>query len=115
MVSNRRQPAPQVKRESRPHHRTNPIGLGRLLIMVLTLGLVTLGQGILWWAGLLLLALILLAVSRQAGWLGSWSASAGLVALVFWHRHTIPIWVAVAILVLGATQFTVSLVRQEPR
>lgn len=102
------QPKPSKKR---PQHRANPAGLGRLLIMTATVGLMTLGQGFLWWAGLLLLAMILLAIGRQgkALW-GIWSLIGIIVALSFWHLHIIPEWTGLTFLGLAAIQFVLSLI-----
>lgn len=93
-----------------PRRRANPMGLGRLLIMVLTVGMISLGHGVFWWAGLILLTLILLAVGRQghALW-GTWSALAMMLALAFWHLHVIPVWTGLAFLAIGAIQFVLSL------
>lgn len=104
-------PHPKTSRHS--HRRANPFGLGRLLIMVLTVGLLSMAHGIGWWAGLVLLGLILLAVSRQGqAWQGAWSASAILLSLAFWHQHIIPAWAAVMILIAGSVQFAFSLIHE---
>lgn len=102
----------QKTRLSTTHHRANPLGIGRLLIMVLTIALLGLGQGIWWWSGLVLLVLILLAVSRQGHVFGTaWSSCAMLLALTFWHQHIIPDWASIVILAAGMTQFGLSLLR----
>ncbi len=87
-------------------HRASPRGLGRLLIMAATVALLSLGPGIFWWAGLLLMALILLAVSRQGHlWLGVGSLAEMLAALAVWHVHLMPMWAGLMFLALGAIQF----------
>lgn len=111
MVSSRSQSAPNPVARPRPRHRANPMGLGRLLIMAVTVGLIFLGHGLFWWVGLLLLALILLAVSRHGAWWGAWAASAGLLSIAFWHRHIVPVGAAVVILALGGLLFVWSLLR----
>lgn len=88
------------------HRRANPEGLGRLLIMVATVGLLAMGHGILWWTGLVLMASILLAIGRSGKTLWSlWSVLAVLVALGFWHLHIIPMWASLIFIALGAIQF----------
>lgn len=110
MVSSRSQTT-SPDRSPRPRHRANPLGLGRLLILVFTVGLLSMAHGLFWWAGLLLLGFILLAVSRQGAWWGAWSASLGLLSLTFWHYRIIPVWLACLILAIGGVQFAWSLLR----
>ncbi|NMP23626.1 hypothetical protein [Sulfobacillus harzensis] len=109
-----RSPIQSPKSAPGPRLRANPVGLGRLLILVLTMGLLSLGQGFFWWMGLLLLALILLAASRQGAWWAPWASSAGLLALAFWHRHVLAPWMAIVILVIGALGFALGLLNQRP-
>ncbi len=90
-------------------YRANPTGLGRLLIMVATVGLITLGQGLLWWAGLVLMGLILLAVGRGKALWGIGSVAAIIIALGFWHLHVIPEWTGLTFVGLAAIQFALSL------
>ncbi len=97
-----------------PRHRANPLGLGRLLVMVLTVGLLSFAHGLFWWMGLLLLGMILLAVGRQGAWWGAWAASAGVLSLVFLHRQIIPVWAALLILGVASIQFGLSLLQRRP-
>lgn len=106
MVSRQTQSA---SKPTRSRHRANPFGLGRLLILVLTVGLISLGHGAMWWAGLLLLSLILMAVSRQGAWWAPWCCSAGLASLVFWHHHILHPWLAALILFGSAVGFCLAL------
>lgn len=93
------------------HHRAKPEGLGRLLIMVATVGLLAAGHGILWWIGLVLLASILLAIGRPGRTLWSmWSVAAVAAALGFWHLHLIPLWASLTFMALGAIQFVLTLI-----
>lgn len=111
MVDSQRGSQPESKRVPAVKRRANPAGLGRLLIMTATVGLLTLGHGILWWAGLLVMGLILLAVGRpsQALW-GIWSLVGIMTALAFWHLHMIPQWIGLTFVGLAAVQFAVTLV-----
>lgn len=107
-------PEPEYKKpeypRSKPHRRANPVGLSRLIFMVLTVGLLSLGHGAVWWSGLVLLGLILFAVARLGqAWWGLWACVAVLLSLAFWHLHIIPLWAAVTFLALGAIQFGLSL------
>jgi hypothetical protein len=114
MVHSRAGNETEPKKPPLVKHRANPVGLGRLLLMTATVGLLTLGHGVLWWAGLLLMALILLAVGRQgrALW-GMWSLVGIMAALAFWHLHMIPQWIGLTFLGLAAVQFAMSLVARE--
>ncbi len=100
-----------VKSQKITHRRANPQGLGRLILMTATVGFMTLGQGLWWWCGLFLLALILLAIGRRgkALW-GVWSLISIVVALGFWHLGIIPQWVGLTFLTLAGIQFALSLV-----
>lgn len=104
-------PESQPKRATK--RRANPTGLGRLLIMTATVGLITLGHGVLWWLGLLIMALILLAVGRQgkALW-GIWSLLGIVIALGFWHLKIIPEWTGLTFVALAGVQFALSLLPQ---
>lgn len=96
-------------------HRPNPRGLGRLLIMAATVALLSMGSGLFWWMGLLLLGLILLAVGRQGqAWWGIGSMLEILAALAFWHVELIPLWAGVTFLILGSVQFVWSLLPAQP-
>lgn len=101
---------PLVKSQKMTRHRANPQGLGRLIIMTATVGLMTLGQGLWWWFGLFLLALILLAIGRRgkALW-GIWSLITIVVALGFWHLGIIPQWAGLTFVSLAGIQFALSL------
>lgn len=110
MVSRQTQTASKT---THSRHRANPVGLGRLLILALTVGLISLGHGGVWWAGLLLLGLILLAVSRLGAWWAPWSCSAGLASLVFWHRQILHPWAAILILCGSALGFALALLQQQ--
>jgi len=108
VVSFRTAESSESRRPTR--RRANPAGLGRLLCMTATVGLLSLGQGILWWVGLLLLGLILVAVGRQGQTIwGTLALLAVLMALAFWHLHLIPMWTGLTFAILGAVQFAASL------
>lgn len=113
MVYSRNQTQPKDSPVTK--RRANPAGLGRLLIMTATVGMLTLAHGVLWWTGLLLMALILLAVGRhgKALW-GIWSVIGIAAALAFWHLHIIPAWAGITFLILAAIQFILSLLPTAP-
>ncbi len=112
-------PEPEYKKPEharKAHRRANPAGLGRLIFMVLTIGLLSLGHGVTWWSGLILLGLILLAVARLGqAWWGLWASVAVLLAIAFWHLRIIPMWAAITFLALGAIQFGLSLAARRIR
>ncbi len=111
MVYSRPEPEYKTPEHARKaHRRANPVGLSRLIFMVLTIGLLSLGHGITWWTGFVLLGLILFAVARLGQvWWGLWASVAVLLALAFWHLHIIPLWAALTFLALGTIQFSLSL------
>ncbi|PSR22610.1 MAG: hypothetical protein C7B45_06020 [Sulfobacillus acidophilus] len=97
---------PELRHRKVTRRRAKPEGLGRLLIMVVTVGLLVMGRGILWWCGLALLASILLAVGRSGRTIWTvWSILAVLAALSFWHLNMIPVWASLTFIALGAIQF----------
>ena len=100
----RRQPASII------HHRANPAGMGRLLAMAATIALMTMGHGILWWAGLFLLALILVAIGQpKKAWRKVLALLGILAAMSFTHLDIIPLWTGITFAVLAAGQWALSL------
>ena len=90
--------------------RANPGGVGRLLTVAATLALITMGTGMLWWLGLFLMALILLAVGQtKSPWRKLWPLLAILAAFSFSHLHIIPLWTGITFVILAAVPWTLGL------
>ncbi len=100
----RRHPSVMTRR------RANPAGLGRLLAIAATLGLMTLGHGVSWWLGLLLLTLILAAIGQaKKAWRKAWPLLGIITAISFAHLHVIPLWTGITFAVLAAAQWSLSI------
>lgn len=75
-----------VPRTTTPPWRFHSRGLLRLLILAVTFSLLSLGHGLWWWIGFLLLAAVLISIGgRNSGPVSPWLGSAGLLWLAFVH------------------------------